>query len=495
MSENNTAPVRKHRKAPRRRQNPGVPVALVVTLLVITLFFGGLLGFILANKTNANVQKLEEAYEKIDQLENTLVMMGFSADTTDAEQWVFDDSGAEDEFADLSGSFGSDSSEILWDDGSLLNGMLDYTGESVVVAEFTGGTLMSDEVIDPYNDRLASQVFDFGNAAEVSGSTLSAVLEELVAEKICLLKAESLGLTTLTDADLAKIEADAAADLEEQKAFYAAYISEDQDAGEYLASELGITLEGLIEERKAGYWQEKLFAHVTQDVTVSDAEIQAEYDALVAAQRDQFTSFPEDYEFALMIGQPIAYNPEGYRYVKHILLPFADEATEEQVTDLTEAIALLNPEDSMDRIAELQAQLDPLYADLEAQADSILAQLNAGASFDDLLAQYGADPAMTPDSPGYLVSSSSTDRFAPDFLEGCMMLSEPGQLSTPVRTIAGVHIILYASDLTPGEVPLDAIRDPLANSLLLQNQDAHYINQLAQWLTEAAPKYYPERLQ
>ena len=47
-----------------------------------------------------------------------------------------------------------------------------------------------------------------------------------------------------------------------------------------------------------------------------------------------------------------------------------------------------------------------------------------------------------------------------------MMLEQPGQVSTPIHTVDGVHIILYVADVTPGEVSLEAAREALTEDVL-----------------------------
>jgi len=121
---------KKEKQAPkkRRKRARGVPAALVAVLLVLALFFGGLFGFIIANKTNSYADKLSEAEARIASLENYLTMIGFSESESDPENWVFDDSGEVDEFGDLSGAEYEDGTEALWGEEELLEGMLTELG-------------------------------------------------------------------------------------------------------------------------------------------------------------------------------------------------------------------------------------------------------------------------------------------------------------------------------------------------------------------------------
>lgn len=490
---------------PRRRRSRGVPAALVAALLVIAVFFGGLFGFVAANKTNTYRVQLDAAQERINELENLLTMMGFSEGISNPDSFVFDDSGLSDELGDLTGQVANTSS-VLWNEDGIVSGMLEQTGEPVVVAEFEGGELLSSEVIEPYNDQLATEAFGFGNTSTDSAATLQVVMETLVADKICLAKAESLGLTELTDADHAAIRASMQEYYQEQKDFFRDSVNTtgmtaaeaDAAVDAYLRDEIGITLDALIAEETKGYWRTKLFNEVTKEVTATPEEVQAAYDALLADQKQRFGEYPDDYEFAIMSGETITYNLEGYRYVKHIMLTFDDPAVATQVEDLYYQISELDPTADYEQITALQQQLDAFYVDLDAQAETVLAELNAGADFEALIEKYGEDEDMKYEptkSVGYTVSAESVNQFSDEFIEGCMMLESVGDVSTPIHTISGVHIIKYMGDVVPGEVAIDAIRDVIEAEVLADKQETAYVEQEAQWIVDANVKYYPERLQ
>lgn len=490
---------------PRRRRARGVPAALVAVLLVIAIFFGGLVGFVVANKTNTYRAQLDTANARITELENILTMMGFSEGISDPGDFIFDDSGLDDEQLDLSGETPDDSS-ILWNEDGLVSGMLEETGEEIVVAEFNGGQLLSSEVINPYNDQLATEAFGYGDADVDAAETLQMVMETLVADKICYLKAEELGLTTLSEADNQAILESCEFDFKEQMDFYRDSVdltgmtAEEADAAviTYLKDEIGITLEDMIEEATQAYWRTKLFNEVTKDVAVTPEEVQASYDALLADQKERFAEYPDDYEFAIMSGETIAYNLEGYRYVKHIMLTFDNPEVATQVEDLYYQISELDPETDFEQIAALQEQLNGYYTDLDAEAEAIVAELNAGADFDALIEKYGEDEAMEYEpvkTVGYTVSATSVNQFSDDFIEGCMMLENVGDVSVPIHSVGGVHIIKYVGDATPGEVPLDSIRSIVEAEVLADKQESAYVELEAQWIADAAAKYYPERLQ
>ena len=81
-----------------------------------------------------------------------------------------------------------------------------------------------------------------------------------------------------------------------------------------------------------------------------------------------------------------------------------------------------------------------------------------------------------------------------EFVEGSMMLEQPGQVSSSLRSSYGVHLAEYIGDVAPGPVPLDAIREAVSADALKEKQAAYYDQQRQALLEAAQVKYYPERL-
>ena len=203
------------------------------------------------------------------------------------------------------------------------------------------------------------------------------------------------------------------------------------------------------------------------------------------------------FEFDHIDGALIVYNPEGYRAVRNLLIPFTNEEDEALASDLLDQISMLNPETDAARIQELEAQLDPLYAPLEATANEIAEKLQAGESFLALADQYGADELMGVEpvrSEGYYINDDSY-LYSSEFIQGSMILEQPGQVSSPLRSFAGLHLVEYLKDVTPGEVPLSSVTEAVKAEALEARQQAYYDEQINAMLEEANVRYYPERLQ
>lgn len=477
----------------KRRRRGGVSVLAMIVLLIIALLMGAFAGYIIARKTDTHIHALQDANDRITELENTLTLIGYPlGEDVSPEQWVYDNTANDNALSDLNGGGWSDVEDDVWNDDSLLGATLPEDADPVVVAEFQGGQLLSNEVIPEYNDQLTTQIFSGHSADEVAEDTLNRVLKKLAGDKLIALRAAELGLTELNEADLSQIRQQATENYETQLEDYVAFSEDSKETRESAAAKLaeeGVTLESVIESLKQSWWTQKYFEHIVKDVTVTDEEIQACYDALLAKQRDEYTAYPEDFEYAHTAGELIVFRPQGYRAVRDILVPFTPEDAE-VVATLTEQIELGTAD------ADAKSQIDAMYETLNAAVQEIQDKLNDGQSFAALMEEYGCSPALKEEplrSEGYYINASSFVNSL-EYVEGSMMLEKPGQVSAPLRSPAGLHLVEYIGDVAPGEVPLANVRDAVAAAALKQKQTEYYEQQRDALLEAAQVKYYPERL-
>lgn len=490
------------KRSRKRRRAQGIPMLLMIVLLIIALVMGGLAGFAIARKADPTRAQLLKANARILELENTLTLIGFSPDTDSPEEWLSEMGGSEgdDIASELSGGY-DDSEQEVWGDEDLLSGTLDEGGEPVVVAEFDGGELLSTEVIPEYNDQLTTLILSGANVDDVSDSVLNSVLHYLAGEKIIARKAAELGLDKLSDEDLKDIEAEAAEVYAEQLNYYSAFVTkpgmDEAEIQEAAAQESGVTLEDIKEELKASWPTKKFYDYTVKDVTVTDAEIQKYYRDTLAEQKESYTQNHDEYEFAHTDGELLLYNLEGYRAVRNLLIPFSSDEDAAKASGLLEQIEALDPIGDTDKIRDLQSELDPLYAPLEKTAQQVVKKLQDGEDFLSLMDAYGEDEAMLSDparTEGYYISDDSY-LFSAEFIEGSMLLEQPGDVSSPLRSSAGLHLTQYVSDVTPGEVPLESVYEQIKDAALAQKQDDYYDQATDALLDAANVKYYPERLQ
>ena len=489
----------------RRRRPRGVPKALAFTLIALALIVGGGLGFLLGggNDNTSSIEyetQIANANQRIAELEEAMIEAGLdpSADVLDGLNPLDPEVAAA-----LSGN-----DEPVNNNNALVASADSFsqpesTKAPTVVAEFDGVQIMSDEVLDAYNATINSQLLMGQDVSSYADSIMEETLSNIIADRITDQQPQELGLTTLTEEDSAAIEAKAQADFEGQLEFYltdeedAASDEARQSAIERMAAD-GVTLDSLREEYTKNWWEDKLFTYVTSDVTVSEERLQQTYDLYLADQQTLYEASLEQYEMARRYGdEVVVYNPAGYRTFKQVLIAF-EQADSQRVSEILSLLASLDETADAQQIAELNGELDTLYAKLEPTANEVLDLVAQGAEFDTLISQYGQDPNQDLDGvqrDGYYVCAESTS-YDSAVTQAVMALENPGEVTTQaVRTSEGLHILYYASNVPAGEVPLDEVRDALEADVLVSMQYEAYDEQLTQWVEDTDIVYHREALQ
>ena len=192
--------------------------------------------------------------------------------------------------------------------------------------------------------------------------------------------------------------------------------------------------------------------------------------------------------------------------MKHILVKFAEAdatAITEKETALTTAQQALTAAAEGTDTTELQAAVDAAAADLEAaketarqnikaKVDEVYALATAeNADFDALVKEYNEDTGMP--EIGYAICEGFA-YFVESFTNAGMALENVGDVSEPVESTYGYHIMQYSADIAEGAVALDDVRAELETEVLTEKQDAVYTEALNQWVSEADVKTYTDRL-
>ena len=147
--------------------------------------------------------------------------------------------------------------------------------------------------------------------------------------------------------------------------------------------------------------------------------------------------------------------------------------------------------------AELTNLQNAALQRLQPTIDTIVSRYNAGESFDTLIEAYNEDPGMDEGSMvylGYTISPNNTDYYD-EFADAAMALTARGQLSDPVLTTAGVHILHmeYTAD-EEVDIPYETVRELVKSKADAQAQEEHWQNTLAAWSEEMGVKTWPSRL-
>ena len=223
---------------------------------------------------------------------------------------------------------------------------------------------------------------------------------------------------------------------------------------------MGYTLDAYRQEAELTLKNQRLIALYCGDISVTDQEVQDYYEQqYVSVYRARYEDdIPLFEQEVLLSGGQTYYIPEGYRRIKHIVmaLPDADAAS--------------------------------------AQIAAIYQALDAGESFESQMQRYSYDTSVPPEDAGYLLHADS-QLWDEAFLSAALTLEKPGDVSEPVVTSAGVHIILYAADEPAGPLALtDEQHDLLTQAALTDKQTRRLEELVSQWREAYDIETHPEWL-
>ena len=413
--------------------------------------------------------------------------------------------------------------------------IVDVNGETVSKAVINAAVQNQISTYEYYN-QIYSAYYGISNyystdTATITSQVIDAYVNQLAAQQ----KAKELGLYEMTEEEQAAIDATGK---ESYDSFIKSVISTYMPGSTLEGDELTAAAEKYVAEHDVATVDgrsaladfvaaaadekalEKLEAYIIKDVTVSDEEIQADFDAKVESAKASYEADPNAYGTDVNGGSTVYYAPAGYRMVKHILVKVSDEdsaAATEKKTALTDAqTALTDAQAALDAAAEdadktaLQAAVEEAQKAVEvaqkaydeaqaagmaaakAKADALYTQLTAeGADFEALLADNNGGTAQP--ANGYAIREGFTS-FVESFTNAAMGLKAVGDVAEPVESTYGYHIIKYVADVAEGPVALDTVKDGISSALLTTKQNEVTTETLAKYVTEANVKTYPERM-
>ena len=407
-----------------------------------------------------------------------------------------------------------------------------------VLAEYDGGTVTVADIIYDFNYQwsyyyqlyaMTGMELDEETVTMLRDSCVDAAVERAAQSA----EAERRGIA-LTEEELAEAEQTARQLYDES---YASLLSQATDADEDVRAarvEYELYASGQDYETILAYYTaEALNAKLREqeDAGITDPgeeSIEQAYDQRVESDEANYADSPASFESAMTSGTLVTWMPEGYRTVKHILVipdesvltPYQEAKSEldtmqSELDSLNEQLLAATDDDPAEgeeaadpaaletqiaaqeaAIAAAEEALQPLadacFADVQDTLDEIQSRLDAGEDFQTLIDEYGEDPGMQNEptaTVGYYVSADSTT-WDTAFRDAAMLLSNVGDVSEPVLSMSGVHIIRYESDVTPGPVPLDDVRDQLFDEALTAAREEHYGALLDEWVAAIHPVYH-----
>lgn len=359
-------------------------------------------------------------------------------------------------------------------------------GMTALAAEGDDPVLFTFNGTEVYQSEIIRRAAAYGQAQLISSDTAydEAIEYMIVNQLVPEARAAELGLDQFTDAELAEINAEAADYYEQQLDAYVEGMganlsdSEKESFREELRTywnEMGTTVEAAQENHRFNKVKARLLE--TMNVEISDEEIAQVYEEQVQKDEDFFKDNILAYEyFTEYLNSDVWYVPEGYRGVLQILL-YADEA-------LCDAY-----EDAVSAGEGVEEAAQAIIASKQSAIDAIYARLDAGEDFVSVMLDYTQDPGMDDEriANGYPVHVKSTV-WGKEFAAGAFSeeMQQVGDVSQPIASKYGVHILYYLRDIPGGRIAMDErIRESVTTYLTNQKR----VDILASWADDYEVSY------
>lgn len=284
-----------------------------------------------------------------------------------------------------------------------------------------------------------------------------------------------------------------------------------------LVESAGYSMDGIFEQAVQALREQRLIELYCADITVDDAETNAFYEEnVVAPDREKYAEDLHRFESEVLLGGGTsAYMPEGYFYIKYIVLApkessadaIADAQTaaaesaqkREEAYDALAAGALENGDLDALRAAYSAAEdvenaaLDALNAAVEAAEKDyapiwqvVCDALDAGETFEDQMQKYSIETDMSQEiDKGYPFHADSVIWDA-HLREAVRTLAAKGEITKPIYANGHVYIVCRMADIPSGAYPLsDAERDELKEGLLRDRQTERLDELAREWREDA----------
>jgi foldase protein PrsA len=139
------------------------------------------------------------------------------------------------------------------------------------------------------------------------------------------------------------------------------------------------------------------------------------------------------------------------------------------------------------------ATVSHILVDDEETAKSLKAKIDAGADFATIAKESSKDTgtATKGGSLGFIPYNST--QYVAEFVEGFKNLKE-GEVSAPVKSQYGYHIIKATGLKAATVTPLDQVKDQIKSTLLQQKQGQVLNGKIEEWKTALKVKTYEDKL-
>lgn len=419
---------------------------------------------------------------------------------------------------------------------SLVGSALAEAGDPVVVrvGEFTYSQSVVQGSLDSMLE-LSEMLRGDAPDEEEKASRLQAAVDSFVQLGVIENKLSEAGKNDFTDAEREDLNRTARSKYEELwQLLYQQMQKEDAAVTEEAVTgqleEMGYTFDAVYDELVLQTRQDRAIELFCGDIVLTQDQVDDYYEEqFVAPDREDYQDDIAKYdEKILMNNNEAFYTPEGYRYIRQIVLDLPEAAVEaaktEQValnratqamgTALQELTLTATRAESWDDMADAKRAYDEAAAALQTAQQDYISALEAAALplVQDEVQKIKIQHEAGIDSKS-LVNKYSTDRternltgdgypFHPDstmwpagFSSAASKLKKPGDISEPVVTEQGVHILFYEGDVPAGEHVLTDEERALLNAAALRYYQMEKLAGLVEgWKADYDIETHPEIL-
>ena len=294
---------------------------------------------------------------------------------------------------------------------------------------------------------------------------------------------------------------------------------EDADLEEIITETLetsGYTLDEVYNDARLTLIEGRLIERFCGEIAVTDEDAAAYYqEVYVQPDRELYENDILTFEQNVLFGGLTScYVPEGYFYIKYILLnptetakgsvTVAQDRLEACQLELENArtalgLAALEQEDpdalgkagaayqaaeqaAADAEAALEDAKSAAEAEYESFYDLIAAALESGTSFEELMTQYSVLSDMTSaGEPGYPFHPDSVI-WDPRLAEAARGLKRYGDLTHPIYALDSIYLVCRMDDMVTGAYEPDAeTMTQLKDNLLLEKQTGKLDELIEEW--------------
>lgn len=169
-----------------------------------------------------------------------------------------------------------------------------------------------------------------------------------------------------------------------------------------------------------------------------------------------------------------AFQTELNRMKDNLLKQFNIKNLIETVTVADDEIEAFYKENPQYFEGQEQIQASHILVDTEEQANEILAEIEGGLDFAEAAQKYSKCPS---NQEGGDLGFFSKGQMVPEF-EVAVFDMAVNEVSKPVQTQFGYHLILKTGEQPAVTQPFEAVQPQIAHQLLIQKQNAAYINKV-----------------